>query len=202
MSPNDSGNRDGYSDGNGSLMRCIPYAFVQDFSKGIFQMVMENRMTHPSALCNTCCIFYARMVRSLAEGNDKLTAYKSAISFIRYGLRITDGGDDDEEFAKHFDFLFSFSFANASENDIISSGYVIRTLEAAVWCFLNTENYQDAVLKAINLGGDTDTIAALTGALAGISYGKGEIPSKWKNSIVNKEGIRDILQLVIATFSN
>ena len=61
------------------------------------------------------------------------------------------------------------------------------TLEAALWCFLNTTNYKDCVLKAVNLGGDTDTIAALAGALAGLLYGRDSIPPEWTELLAKKE---------------
>ena len=60
---------------------------------------------------------------------------------------------------------------------------------AALWCFLNTNDYQACVLMAVNLGGDTDTIAALAGGLAGIKYGMSSIPVKWYEQLVNKEEI-------------
>jgi hypothetical protein len=65
-----------------------------------------------------------------------------------------------------------------------------------VWCFINSENYKDAVLKAVNLGGDTDTIAALTGGLAGLYYGCKTIPPNWINQIVNQELINKLLEIV------
>lgn len=66
---------------------------------------------------------------------------------------------------------------------------MIDTLEAALWCFLNTENYRDAVLNAVNLGGDTDTTAAVTGALAGLVYGLEDIPAVWLNALAGHAGI-------------
>jgi ADP-ribosylglycohydrolase len=65
------------------------------------------------------------------------------------------------------------------ETAIKSGGFVIDTLEAAFWCFLTTDTYRDAVLKAVNLGDDTDTTAAVTGALAGLYYGQDAIPAEW-----------------------
>ena len=70
---------------------------------------------------------------------------------------------------------------------------MLSTLEASVWCFLNTDNYKDAVLKAINLGGDTDTIAALTGGLAGVYYGYDAIPQIWILQIVNPDLIYNLI---------
>ena len=66
--------------------------------------------------------------------------------------------------------------------DIKSSGFVIDSLEASIWCILTTNSFSEAVLKAVNLGGDTDTIGALTGALAGLIYGVKNIPKEWINS--------------------
>jgi ADP-ribosylglycohydrolase len=73
--------------------------------------------------------------------------------------------------------------------EIQSGGYVIHTLEAAIWCFLNSTSYSEAVLKAVNLGGDTDTTAAVTGGLAGIYYGVANIPAKWIKFIARKDDI-------------
>ena len=72
---------------------------------------------------------------------------------------------------------------------IQSTGYVVHSLSAAIWCIVNTENYADAVLAAVNLGGDTDTIAALTGGLAGIRYGIDEIPKIWLQKLRGKDEI-------------
>jgi ADP-ribosyl-[dinitrogen reductase] hydrolase len=78
--------------------------------------------------------------------------------------------------------------------DIRSSGYVIDTLEACLWCLLNSTSYAEAVLKAVNLGGDTDTTAAVTGGLAGIYYGVENIPSEWINEITRKDDIIDLAE--------
>ena len=76
--------------------------------------------------------------------------------------------------------------------DIRSTGYVIDTLEASLWCVFNTTNYKDAVLKAVNLGDDTDTVGAITGGLAGIIYGYDTIPSEWLEVLVRKDGIIEL----------
>ena len=68
---------------------------------------------------------------------------------------------------------------------IKSSGYVVDTLETALWCFLTTNNYHDCVLKAVNLGSDTDTVACVAGSIAGLYYG--EIPADWIEAIRNKK---------------
>lgn len=83
------------------------------------------------------------------------------------------------------------AFKALPEEDIRSTGYVVDTLEAALWCFLNTDNYKDCVLKAVNLGGDTDTIACVAGGLAGAYYGKENIPQEWVDGVAKSGWIRE-----------
>ena len=78
------------------------------------------------------------------------------------------------------------------EEDIQSSGYVLHTLEAALWCLLTTDSYRDCVLKAVNLGSDTDTVAAVAGGLAGIYYGVEAVPEEWLETIPRLEQIRSM----------
>ena len=80
------------------------------------------------------------------------------------------------------------------EEDIHSGGYVIHTLEASLWCFLNTGNYAEAVLKAVNLGGDSDTTGAVTGGLAGLFYGWQTIPEEWLAVLARRTEIEDLGQ--------
>jgi ADP-ribosyl-[dinitrogen reductase] hydrolase len=75
------------------------------------------------------------------------------------------------------------------EEKIHSSGYVLHTLEAGIWCLLTTNNYKDAVLKAVNLGEDTDTTGAVTGGLAGLLYGFENIPGNWIEHLARKKDI-------------
>lgn len=84
------------------------------------------------------------------------------------------------------------AFAALPEDKIRSSGYVVETLEAAVWSFLNTGSYRDCVLKAVNLGDDTDTVAAVAGGLAGIFYGYEEIPKEWLAVIPKRDWIEQM----------
>ena len=80
------------------------------------------------------------------------------------------------------------------ESAIRSGGFVIDTLEASLWCFLTTDTCHDAVLKAVNLGDDTDTTSAVTGALAGLYYGVDTIPSDWRRTLAQKDAILRIAE--------
>jgi ADP-ribosylglycohydrolase len=77
---------------------------------------------------------------------------------------------------------------------IKSDGFVISTLEASIWAFLTTNSYEESVLKAINLGDDTDTIGAITGSLSGLFYGFDSIPNEWVNKLLMKNEIEDLAQ--------
>ena len=86
------------------------------------------------------------------------------------------------------------AFRNLEEDQIKSNGYVVYTLEAAIWCFLNTDNYKDCVLTAVNLGEDTDTVAAVAGGLAGVYYGLEDIPEEWIALLPKKEWIMELIE--------
>lgn len=180
--------------GNGALMRCLPYALGSDFHKSSFQMVLDSRITHAHALSHHCCLFYVRMVRALLEGATKQEALASAVSYLRMGMRITDGEySENMRCIRDFSRLMAPDFQCLAEQHIKSSGYVVHTLEAAVWCFLNSSSYAESVLRAVNLGGDTDTIAALTGGLSGLYYGFENIPDEWLHEIVNPLAINNVV---------
>lgn len=80
-------------------------------------------------------------------------------------------------------------FALTPEKEIRSGGYVVSTLEAAIWCLLNTDSYADCVLKAVNLGHDTDTVAAVAGGLAGSLYRFDAIPQRWLDGLLHADMI-------------
>lgn len=82
--------------------------------------------------------------------------------------------------------IFSGKILSMPASSVKSSGYVIDTLEAVLWCIFHTTTYKDAVLTAVNLGDDTDTVGAITGGIAGIIYGLNAIPEEWISKLVNK----------------
>jgi ADP-ribosylglycohydrolase len=95
---------------------------------------------------------------------------------------------------KRFERILDGSIVDADESSIHGSGYVLHTLEAAIWCFMTTDNYKEAVLKAVNLGDDTDTTACVTGALAGLYYGPQAIPADWLNVLARKNDIMKLAE--------
>jgi ADP-ribosyl-[dinitrogen reductase] hydrolase len=125
----------------------------------------------------------------LAEGRNKFVAYRELQmelpTFLVRNLI-------EERQIAYFDRLFKGDIFNLPESEIASTGYVVHTLEASIWCILTTDCYKDAVLCAVNLGEDTDTTAAVTGALAGLIYGLYKIPEEWIQKLARKEDIEDL----------
>lgn len=117
---------------------------------------------------------------------------------------ISAGLTQAEEFyrnsAEYAYYVKTFSFANADKlkhigsNEIRSSGYIVDSLEAALWCLLTTDSYKECVLKAVNLGYDADTIAAIAGGLAGALYGYEAIPQKWRDCLIKREYIEELCE--------
>jgi len=98
--------------------------------------------------------------------------------------------------------LLQQELAILPEELIYSGGYVVHTLEAAVWCLLTTSNFPEAVLKAVNLGGDADTTGAVTGGLAGLLYGFEGIPADWINTLARKDDIAALVRELEKRFAD
>lgn len=178
------------SNGNGSLMRIHPFVLYA-YSKGIVGSdlidVIRNAssLTHGHIISIDACIIYSCILTQLLKNPDKDSIYNGlyrAERSISYASKTC--------YAR----LFSEDFAITAKSEIKSSGYVVASLEAAIWCLLTTDNYTDCVLKAVNLGGDTDTIAAIAGGLAGALYGIDSIPAEWLKTLKNKNYIDDLCE--------
>lgn len=159
------GQSDFYSNGNGSLMRILPLAFTEADDQLIEEV---SALTHAHAISRQACVIYIQVARTLLEGRPYSLDYPEPFQRLK-------------------------TLKSLSEDEIKSSGYVVDSLEAALWCLLTTKNYSDCVLKAVKLGDDTDSIAAIAGGLAGIVYGFDSIPVEWIKALQAKEVIEDCL---------
>jgi len=180
--------------GNGSLMRILPLLFYL-LDKPInerFEITRKvSSITHGHIRSVIACFYYLEFAKQIFEGKDKFEIYKNLQTEIPNHL--TSLAIDQAEIAK-FDRLLKGDIAKLNENEIQSSGYVLHTLEASIWCLLTTDNYKDAVLKAVNLGEDTDTTGAVTGGLAGLIYGLESIPEKWLQQIARYDDIENLAE--------
>lgn len=167
------GGRDFHENGNGSLMRILPLAFFPHTDDDIRDC---SWLTHAHSISVNACRIYVKIAENLISGMDKRDAVKV-----------------DFDASAPFERVPGISALPRSE--IIGDGYVVHSLEAAIWCLINTESYKDCVLTAVNLGEDTDTTAAIAGGLAGILYGIGGekgIPEEWISVIARKNWIREL----------
>ena len=190
--PELAGSTDENSNGNGSLMRILPLLFYL-LDKSIDERYditrLVSSMTHRHIRSIISCFYYLEFARHLFEEQDKFDAYRVLQS--EFGQFLISKSIDSTEIA-NFDRLLKGNIFKLTESKIKSTGYVIDTLEASIWCFLTTDNYRDAVLKAVNLGDDTDTTGAVTGGLAGLYYGWSDIPDKWVEQIARKNDIENL----------
>ena len=178
----EAGGRHEDSNGNGSLMRILPAVLrfagepLESFSSRLEKV---SAITHGHARSRMACVFYGLMVRQLMLGWQP----NAALDSVR--AEFTGWYERSPEFSR-FNHILEDDLVSVPEGEIVSTGYVLHTLHASLWCLLTTENYRDYVLKAVNLGGDTDTTGCVAGGLAGVVYGMKSIPADWIQQLARK----------------
>jgi ADP-ribosyl-[dinitrogen reductase] hydrolase len=176
--------------GNGSIMRLAPVAifYAEDIEKAVHYAALSSKTTHGSPIAVDACRLMAYILVQLYDGmgtkrlfsadfTDELTTFFSSEPLHPALQPIVEQHFRDKE-AEH----------------IKSTGYAVDTLEAALWSLFRTESFRDALLTAVNLGNDADTVGAVTGQLAGALYGVSAIPATWMEGLCKKE--------LIATMAN
>ena len=164
-------------------MRILPIAYYIYYKRIkddniIYEIVRDvSSITHAHEISILGCYIYVRYCLLLLDGKDKFQAYKE-LQQLNYEMF-------SEYSVSKYNRILQGNIASALEADISSSGYVVSTLEAVMWLFLNAEDYNTTILKAVNLGDDTDTVGAITGGLLGIYYGSINIRANWKTTLKN-----------------
>ena len=171
------------NNGNGALMRISPLMATLNGELDVRIRHQEVKkwaeITHAHPRSHVGCYIYMDILFSLSSGG----TFQSALKDLHKHL-----SNIPKEYTaelKHYQRVLGCSLIDAPRESIQSTGYIVDTLEAAIWCLLHTNNYQDAVLAAVNLGGDTDTIAFITGTLAGMYYKIDGIPTEWIDQLVD-----------------
>lgn len=194
MKPELSGGFDEMDNGNGSLMRILPlvlHTIDLDIDERYDWTKKISSITHAHVRSVMACFYYLEFAKKIIDGKEKFQAYNELQSELtQYFEQRKINPIEINKFHR----LLVEDISNVDEDKIKSSGYVIDTLEAAIWCILITNNYKDAVLKAVNLGHDTDTTGAVTGGLAALIYGMDNIPKEWINTLARKD---DIINLTL-----
>ncbi|MDO5649190.1 MAG: ADP-ribosylglycohydrolase family protein [Gallicola sp.] len=156
--------------GNGALMRILPLVFLDTLDEEIDKV---SGLTHNHEISKEGCRIYVEIGKRLLKGEDLENIVKD--------IRTTD-------YYKRLPKL-----KELSEEEISSSGYVVDTLEASIWSIIHKDNYRDTLIKAIELGEDSDTTAAVAGGLAGILYGYQGIPKEWIDRLEGKDLLEECL---------
>ncbi len=162
-----AGSTDPHTAGNGSIMRLapVPMFFYPDMEAAERYAAASSRTTHGALECVDACRLLARIIYRALQGRSKdEVAYGDCDSFA--------GAEKVMAIARG-------SCRDKPEASIRGSGYVVDSLEAALWCFMRTASFAEAILLAANLGNDADTTAAVCGQVAGAYYGEGGIPADW-----------------------
>lgn len=193
-----SGNMFEQDNGNGSLMRTLPLVFLLSDETSILERYAKikevSSVTHAHFRSVFSCFIYVELAILLLHGLDKNTAYENMkVSVLDFSKKMDFNPDEIRLFQR----ILIKDIQKEKEDDIKSSGYVLHSLEAALWCFLKSDSYLETVLKAVNLGEDTDTTGAIAGGVAGLYYGMEKIPQKWEHGLVRSEDIEELLRLFI-----
>lgn len=204
------------ANGNGALMRILPVclywvqkemedpeAFSQrEALESIHQITGLTHNHLRSHIASGLYYFMARaIVRGLSENTDLEVADTADGSLLqellqqglKEGFTYYEAEESNREQLSFYDRTRDLTaFEEVDASDIRSSGYVVHSFEAAVWCLITTGDFSECLLKAVNLGEDTDTVAAIAGGLAGLYYGYDGIPADWLEVIVNRDLIEAI----------
>jgi ADP-ribosyl-[dinitrogen reductase] hydrolase len=196
--PSLAGDFDEGNNGNGSLMRIIPLlCYIRNFDIEERYAITKDvsSVTHGHIRSVIACFYYLEFALELLKGSDKQTAYANTANMVHEFIVSKQIIQREVDL---FAPLLKNDITKENIDNIPSFGYVMNTLKAAMYCFLTTENYADAVLMAVNLGNDSDTTAAVAGGLAGLYYGFETIPEKWRNEVKRSNDIKDLCDRLTA----
>ena len=177
-----------HSAGNGSLMRLapVPMYYAADPGQAIERSAESSRTTHGARTCLDACRYMgALIVGALTD------AARDELLSERYAPPGTDGVWDREPLCEEIDAIAAGSFKEKDPPEIRGKGYVVDSLEAALWAFHRSDSFEDGALAAVNLGDDADTTGAVYGQLAGAFYGMGRIPDRWLEKLAMRELIEE-----------
>jgi ADP-ribosyl-[dinitrogen reductase] hydrolase len=172
------------SDGNGTIMRLAPLTIVHNEDLQTLRQLARTQSytTHASQKAADCCELLSIILHRLFQGMPLEKSY-----------RVTDTTAWDPEVIE----LSNGSWTQKSRDEISSEGYVVHTLEAALWSVHTTDSFEQALIKAVNLGHDADTVGAVTGQIAGALYGVQSIPARWKDVLVKSDHLENTLNSLL-----
>ena len=180
-----SGSTDPHSAGNGSIMRLapVPLFFTSNPEQAIAMSAESSRTTHGTETAVDACRYLGALIVGALQGESKESLLSDRFTPV-------PGYWDAHPLCQQIDAIAGGSFKEKEPPEIKGSGYVVESLEAALWAFHNSRTFEEGCLLAVNLGDDADTTGAVYGQLAGAYYGVEAIPEDWRNNIVMREEIQ------------
>lgn len=182
------------SNGNGSLMRILPLIFYLKKQPDVdarYDMVRAvSAITHGHFRSVFACFIFVEYGLLVLSGHNLQSAYDVMCTQVKSYAKAKGFNTEEVELFGH---ILDGHLPGLPEGSLNSGGYVLHSLESALWCLLNTSDYPSAVLHAVNLGDDTDTTAAITGGLAGLYYGIEDIPKHWIDKLAKTNQIKDLI---------
>ena len=184
-----SGSVDEFSSGNGSLMRLapIPIFYYNDYEKCIKYSGESSRTTHGSAECIDSSKLFSSLIFNAFHADSKSNIFER---------------NDYKPCCENVIPIANLNFLSLTYDQITGSGYVIESLNSALWCFMNGSSFEECILLAANLGNDADTTAAICGQIAGAYYGMSGIPKHWREKITMSTEIEELALQLYTTCNN
>ena len=175
--------------GNSSLKLMLPLVFYLTAKKETKEKVYEIikkvcSITHRHELSICACYIYVHYIMFILNGNNKFAAIKK--------LKSVDFSMFSNATLQYYSRILVGNIYELDIDEIKSSSFVVDTLESVLWCFLKSDNFKDCLIATTNIGGDTSTIGALAGSIAGIYYGTNNIPKDWIDNVRKKEYLTEI----------
>jgi ADP-ribosyl-[dinitrogen reductase] hydrolase len=182
------GPTDEYTAGNGSLMRLapVPLFYANDPELGIMMSDESSRTTHQAPVAIDACRYFGALIIGAVGGRNNNNKKEEILSPF---YSPTPGYWNKYPLTSELTDVINGSFKRRNPPDIRGSGFVLKTLEAALWAFYHSGTFEEGCLMAVNLGNDADTTGAVYGQLAGAFYGETGIPTRWLSKLAHKEKI-------------
>jgi ADP-ribosylglycohydrolase len=179
------------SAGNGSIMRLapVPMFYAKKPLEAIDRSGESSRTTHGTATAVDACRYFGALIVGALNGAGKEKLLSDHYSPI-------PGYWKEKPLAKGIDEIASGSFKHKNPPEIVGSGYVVKSLEAALWAFYKSNSFQEGCLLAVNLGDDADTTGAVYGQLAGAFYGEQSIPESWRSKLIHYNLIKSFAEQI------
>ncbi len=181
------------SAGNGSVMRLapVPLFFAHEPKLAIEKSGESSRTTHGLRVAVDACRYFGAMLVGAVSGASKDDLLSERYTPVKSCW-------EKEPLVDEIDEVAGGSFKHRDPPEIKGSGYVVKSLEAALWAFCRSASFEEGCLMAVNLGDDADTTGAVYGQIAGAFYGQVGIPTPWLNKLAKIELIRDYADRVQA----